>query len=150
KPASKPAAGKPGGKGGPAGKPEKPPAPTALQATVIAYPKGSSILRNGKPLSGAGKGTVVKRGDVLKVGKGGTLDLRVGDQGTLRYDPGSVARFPTLLYQDPQDRDTQTKYTRVRLDLGTVLARLRPLKGKSRFVIETSSAVTAARGTSFL
>ncbi len=105
-------------------------------------------MRQGKPLPGVKQGTRLQAGDMLLSGPRGHLDVRVGGQGMLRLKPKSKLRITTLLRQSK--RDPNTIDNRFRLDVGTALVKLRSLKGQSRFILDTPSATTAARGTGFV
>jgi formylglycine-generating enzyme required for sulfatase activity len=72
----------------------------------------------------------------------------MGGQGTVRLKPRGTLHLKTLLHQSKNDPNTQD--TRLKLDSGTLLIRLRALRGQSRFIIDTPSATAAARGTSYL
>lgn len=138
----------------PPGKPGKPTAevvfklPAAPGATLAALPKGLVVLRGGKKVDTAGPGFVLKEGDVITTAEGQTTDLRLGDQAVVQLQPRSKLTTTTLLKPDPNAPEEQA--TQLHLDFGTVLVRLRALRGKSRFVIDTPSAVTAAKGTAYL
>ena len=134
--------------------PKKPSAARPVRKTppadvVLAFPKGAQVLRNGKPVRGVRQGTALRPADVLKTGKTGNLDVRLASIASVRVKPGSTVRLSTLNKQ-PAKNDPNTRHTRLKLDRGTILVRLAKLKGKSRFIIDTPGAVTAARGTSFL
>src|SRR5437868_1836358 len=84
-----------GGKTAPAK--SAPPAGALLIAEVVAFPKEAAVLRGGKPLPGVKKGTRLQQSDVLKTGKSGSLDLRLGPHA-LRLKPNSTVRLSTLLH----------------------------------------------------
>jgi hypothetical protein len=140
---SKPTARKPPRSGKPAEKPLPLPG-----ITVTAFPGGATVTRGKKRLPGVKPGMVLEAGDVLKNAGQGNLDLRIGDQAVLRMKPNTTLRLSDLLKKVKQGEDTQD--TLLRLDAGTILIRLRALKGQSRFIVDTPSATTAARGTAFL
>jgi formylglycine-generating enzyme required for sulfatase activity len=138
----KPAAKKPGAK--------KPAPPKAIKllppvTKLTAFPPGATVLRAGKKIPGK-KGTVLKPSDQIKNLKG-TLEFQVGSTATVRVRDASLVRLSTLLRQSRNDPYTQD--TRIKLDSGRLFVRLRPLKGQSRFIIDTPSATAAARGTAY-
>ncbi|MGV3722216.1 MAG: FecR domain-containing protein [Actinomycetota bacterium] len=116
----------------------------APQPSIMAFPKGASLLRGEKPLATVGRGTVLRQGDVLQNGPAGNLDVRLGDLGTLRLEPGSRLRLTTLLKQSPGK--PEARETWVRLEVGSLLARLRGAPCSSRFVLDTPTAVITGSG----
>jgi len=118
------------------------------QAAIMAIPKGASLLRADKPFPAATRGTVLRQGDVLQNGPAGTLDLRLGDLATLRMEPGARLRLTTLLR--PLAERTGGRDTWLRLDAGSLLVRLRGGSGASRLILETSTAVIAAKGSAYV
>jgi len=129
------------------------PAPAPAQAGSIAAPAsiisatpGTTVSRGGQPVQ-ARAGTALKAGDVVQVGPVGNTDLRLRGHAALRLKPKSVLHLTGL----PEAGAGQAAGdTRLRLEGGTALIRVRTLAGKGRFIIDTPSAVTAARGTGFL
>jgi formylglycine-generating enzyme required for sulfatase activity len=116
-------------------------------ATLSTFPKDAVLLRKGKKIA-AKKGTVLLPGDVLKGSRTASIDVQLATQATLRLKPKGTLNLKTLLRQSRNDPETQD--TRLKLDLGTLLVKLRALRGQSRFLIDTPSATAAARGTSYL
>ncbi len=115
---------------------------------IIAVPKDASVIRNTKRLTQVVRGVVLKEGDLIKSSAAGNIDIRIGDIGTVRLKPRTTLQLAQLLQKGKQPADSSS--TRLKLNDGTLLVRLRALKGQSRFVIDTPSATAAARGTSFL
>ncbi len=122
--------------------------PPYRSATIVSFPAGARVVRQGKSLPGVKQGTRLQVGDMLLSGPRGYLDVRVGGQGTLRLKPNTKVGITTLLRQSK--RDPNTIDNRFRLDVGTALVKLRSLKGQSRFILDTPAATTAARGTAFI
>lgn len=119
----------------------------APQPSILAFPKGASLLRGEKPFAAATRGTVLRQGDMLQNGPAGNLDVRLGDLATLRMEPGARLRLTTLLKQTPGK--PEARETWLRLELGALLVRLRGAPGGSRFVLDTPTVVIAGDGAAF-
>jgi len=119
------------------------PGPTSL----LAVPSDLVVIRNGARLRGLSTSSSLMPGDILKVGSSGSVDLRIGDQAIVRVRPGATLR---LIKLQQAGSSAGTYDTRLKLDVGALMVKLQALSGQSTFVIETPSAVTAARGTSWL
>ncbi len=147
--AAPPAAGGPRSKPAPHPAPAPKPKPGArpLPVVLLTAPKGTSVVRAGKPLV-VKPGMGLKVGDLIRAGRAGGVHLRPGDQGTLRLTAGTAFRVRTCVGErGPAESRTDCRF---RLETGTVAVRLRPFTSRSRFLIETPGALTAARGTVYL
>jgi hypothetical protein len=107
-------------------------------------PPGTVVLRDGRPPDRPAKGAALRSGDLVINDSPGNVDLRLGE-ATVRVKPRVTLGLTRL-----PERGNPLGETRLKLDAGTILVRLRKLKGPARFYIETPGGVTAARGTSFL
>lgn len=99
-----------------------------------------------KPLE-AGK--LVHAGDVIRTGPDGTVELRWARwAGGIRIKLGPNSKF--TVKRAVRNRTKKTEEAVLRLDEGSVWVRLRKaLSSKSKFEVETPTAVAAVRGTIF-
>ena len=89
--------------------------------------------------------TLVRVGDAIKTGSG-TATIELANGTLIRLSPDSHMVFNCMT----QFGKSGMVDTRLRLDQGQVNIRVEPLSGdKSRFEVETPSAVAAVRGTVF-
>ena len=105
----------------------------------MAVPEGARLLREGNSLPGLESGTRLLDGDRLQNPGPGDLDARIGDLALVRLKPGSSLRLDLLL--KPVEGDPDETETRLRLESGALLVRLRALRGRTRFLVETPGAV---------
>ena len=94
-------------------------------------------------------GKLVRAGDIVQTGADSSVELRwVRWAGGMRIRIGPSTRFAVT--RAVVNRSSEEKESRVRVEEGTIWIRLREaLTGKSKFEVETPTAVAAVRGTVF-
>jgi len=94
-------------------------------------------------------GRLVRAGDVVRTGPDSSVELRwVRWAGGARIKLGPNTTF--TVKRAVRNRSTGKEESRLRVDEGTLWIRLRKaLRGKSKFEVETPTAVAAVRGTVF-
>jgi len=94
-------------------------------------------------------GKLVRAGDIVRTGADSSVELRWARwAGGMRIRIGPSTRFAVT--RAILNRSSEEEESRVRVDEGTIWIRLRQaLMGKSKFEVETPTAVAAVRGTVF-
>ncbi|MDX1588881.1 MAG: FecR family protein [Oleiphilaceae bacterium] len=114
----------------------------------VTSARGDALVRRHlqatmEPLSG---GMLLNVGDSLRTGRHGQVKLTLADGSTLRIDSNSTLTLNRLT----QFGRTGMADTRMRLDRGRIKTRIKPVEdSRSRFEVETPSAVATIRGTVF-
>ena len=110
----------------------------------------AEVVKNGEGKSVALKvGQLVHAGDVIRTGADGSVELRWARwAGAMRIKVGPSTTF--TVKRAVTNRSNGEEESRLRVDEGTIWVRLRKaLTGKSKFEVETPTAVAAVRGTVF-
>jgi hypothetical protein len=119
-------------------------------AVVDSLTGSAELLRdgNGKPAP-LNAGQLVHAGDVIRTGPNGSVELRWARwAGGTRIKLGPNTRF--TVKRAVANRSSGNEESRLRVDEGSIWVRLRKkLTGKSKFEVETPTAVAAVRGTVF-
>jgi len=119
-------------------------------AVVDAVVGNAQVLMRGEgdpiPLE---VGKLVRAGDTVQTGADSSVELRWARwAGGMRIRVGPSTQF--VVTKATRNRSSDEEESRVRVEEGTVWIRLREaLKGKSKFEVETPTAVAAVRGTIF-
>jgi hypothetical protein len=119
-------------------------------AVVDTVSGKAEVLRDGTGAPAALEaGRLVHAGDIIRTGADGLVELRWARwAGGLRIKIGPNTKF--TVKRAVRNRTKETEESVLRLDEGTVWVRLRKaLTGKSKFEVETPTAVAAVRGTIF-
>lgn len=119
-------------------------------AVVDSITGSAKLIRDGEgaPLS-LKVGQLVHAGDVIRTGPDGSVELRWARwAGAMRIKIGPNTKF--TVKRAVTNRSTGVEESRLRVDEGSIWVRLRrALAGKSKFEVETPTAVAAVRGTIF-
>jgi len=117
-------------------------------AVVDTVDGGASLLRQEKPLP-LEVGKLVHAGDVIHTDADSSVELRWARwAGGTRIKLGPSTKF--TVKRAVTNRSSGEEESRLRLDEGSIWVRLRrALAGKSKFEVETPTAVAAVRGTIF-
>jgi hypothetical protein len=104
---------------------------------------------DGDPPTAAHVGQLVRMGDEVRTGPDSEVELRWARMaGGLRVKLGSDTRF--TIQKAIVNKSSDEEQSRLKIDDGTIWIRLRKaLTGKSKFEVETPTAVAAVRGTVF-
>jgi len=119
-------------------------------AVVDSITGSAKLIRDGQgapvPLE---LGKLVHAGDVIRTGPDGSVELRWARwAGAMRIKIGPDTKF--TVKRAVTNRSTGVEESRLRVDEGSIWVRLRrALAGKSKFEVETPTAVAAVRGTIF-
>ena len=119
-------------------------------AVVDSITGSAKLIRDGQgapvPLE---LGKLVHAGDVIRTGPDGSVELRWARwAGAMRIKIGPNTKF--TVKRAVTNRSTGVEESRLRVDEGSIWVRLRrALAGKSKFEVETPTAVAAVRGTIF-
>jgi len=119
-------------------------------AVVDSITGSAKLIRDGQgapvPLE---LGKLVHAGDVIRTGPDGSVELRWARwAGGMRIKIGPNTKF--TVKRAVTNRSTGVEESRLRVDEGSIWVRLRrALAGKSKFEVETPTAVAAVRGTIF-
>jgi hypothetical protein len=119
-------------------------------AVVDTVSGKAEVLRDGTGEPAALEaGKLVHAGDVIHTGADGAVELRWARwAGGMRIKVGPNTKF--TVKRAVRDRTKETEESVLRLEEGTMWVRLRKaLTGKSKFEVETPTAVAAVRGTIF-
>lgn len=123
---------------------EAPSVPEATPAeAIIVYFANDVTVRTAEGELEAAIGMTVDPGAVVSVGEDSFAEVQIGRQSRIMIDADS-----TVLIKDYVTTGT-TSETRVRLNSGSLLARLDREFGSGRFAVESRSAVAGVRGTQF-
>jgi hypothetical protein len=121
------------------------------RVAVVDTVRGKAeVLRDGTGAPAALEaGKLVHAGDVIHTGADGAVELRWARwAGGMRIKIGPNTKF--TVKRAVRNRTKETEESVLRVDEGTVWVRLRKaLSGKSKFEVETPTAVAAVRGTIF-
>jgi hypothetical protein len=119
-------------------------------AVVDSITGSAKLIRDGEgaPMS-LKVGQLVHAGDVIRTGPDGSVELRWARwAGAMRIKIGPNTKF--TVKRAVTNRSTGAEESRLRVDEGSIWVRLRrALAGKSKFEVETPTAVAAVRGTVF-
>ncbi|MFB3879716.1 MAG: FecR domain-containing protein [Armatimonadota bacterium] len=117
-------------------------------AVVDTLEGDTSLLRQEKPQT-LKLGQLVHAGDVIRTGADSSVELRWARwAGGTRIKLGADTKF--TVKRAVTNRSSGEEESRLRVDQGSIWVRLRKaLTGKSKFEVETPTAVAAVRGTVF-
>ena len=119
-------------------------------AVVDSITGSAKLIRDGEGAPVSLKvGQLVHAGDVIRTGPDGSVELRWARwAGAMRIKIGPDTKF--TVKRAVTNRSTGVEESRLRVDEGSIWVRLRrALAGKSKFEVETPTAVAAVRGTIF-
>ncbi len=119
-------------------------------AVVDSLTGSAEVVKNGEgPPVGLKVGQLVHAGDVIRTGADGSVELRWARwAGGMRIKVGPNTTF--TVKRSVVNRSSKDAESRLRVDAGTIWVRIRKaLTGKSKFEVETPTAVAAVRGTTF-
>ncbi len=115
--------------------------PLTIARGVVTFKAGSALLsRAGEAPREAEIGDIVTGGTVVETGAESQLNIQVGDAAIIRVRPGTRVRLSSLFEKGEALLD---------LERGSLLSKLRALRGRSSYAIGTRNCYAAVRGTEF-
>lgn len=114
---------------------------------IVKFPSGAALIRDKKKVAKAGKDTEIKKADVIQGAPIGNVQLLFGEKFYAEVVAKAVLQIvrmlpPLLAYPEPCDVELTLKK-------GAVRFRTSWLGDKSKWIINTETAITAIKGTAF-
>lgn len=115
--------------------------PLVIARGVVTFKAGSALLsREGEAAREAAIGDVVTGGVTVETGAMSRLNIQVGDAAVISIQPDTRVRLSSLFEKGEALLD---------LEGGSLLSRLKALRGRSSYAIRTRNCYAAVRGTEF-